>query len=157
MAAAAGGAEIERVEHRARAGEDLDAHAVGRRRQLEAALAQAGRVGAQPIALDEHVAADQRRALQGLQLREVARQRLDGGVEPLDAGHGLDLRHLAGDLRVVERVERVLVLHLRDQQAQEAVLRAGVLARRARRGGGAGGGHARAVERIQGVGAEHGH
>ena len=49
----------------------------------------------------------------------------DRGVEPLDAADGVDLRHLAGDLRVVQRVQRVLVLHLRHQQLEEAVLAAG--------------------------------
>jgi len=34
-----------------------------------------------------------------------------------------ELRHLAGHLGVVERIQRVLVLHLRNQQAEKAVLR----------------------------------
>ena len=60
----------------------------------------------------------------------------DRAVQLLDAVTGVDLRHLARDLRVVHRVQRVLVLHLRDQQLEEAVLGAGVVARRG--GGGAG-------------------
>jgi hypothetical protein len=54
---------------------------------------------------------------------------LDEIVELLDARDGADLRHLAGELGVVHRVERVLVLQLRDQQLQEPVahfLRPGV-------------------------------
>jgi len=36
--------------------------------------------------------------------------------ELVDAAHRADLRELRGDLRVVHRIERILVLHLRDEQ-----------------------------------------
>jgi hypothetical protein len=41
----------------------------------------------------------------------------------LDAVHRADLRQLRGHLRVVHRVERILVLQLRGEQLEEAVLR----------------------------------
>ena len=91
----------------------------------------------QPVAGHRDVAPDQRRALQRLQLHQLAVQARHRGVELVDAADGVDLRHLAGDLRVVQRVHRVLVLHLRDQQLEEAILRTGlVLGRRAAAGSG---------------------
>ena len=44
-------------------------------------------------------------------------------VQLVDARHRADLRELRGDLRVVDRVQRVLVLELRHEQREEAVLR----------------------------------
>src|SRR5206468_5812068 len=77
------------------------------------------------------VAAHERRTLQCLHLHELRRQAVHGRVQLLDAVDGVDLRHLARDLRVVHRIERVLVLHLRDQQFQESVGAAGRVGARA--------------------------
>ncbi len=70
-------------------------------------------------------APDHRRALQRLQLHELSRQPLHRGVQLLDAADRVDLRQLGRHLRVVQRVQRILVVHLRDQQLQEAVLGVG--------------------------------
>jgi hypothetical protein len=59
--------------------------------------------------------------LHGLALLQVGHELADGGVQVADPGDGADLRHLRGDLRVVDRSERILVVHLRDQQLQERI------------------------------------
>jgi hypothetical protein len=61
-------------------------------------------------------------ACTGLSLVEGTEQSLERRIQPLDAGHRIDLRNLAGDRRVVERVERILVLQLRYQQLEKAIL-----------------------------------
>ena len=145
VAAAAQRAQVQAAGHDAGGIEDLDLHLVGGRAQIEAA--DADTVGhRQPVAGDGDVAPDQRRALQRLQLHQLAVQAGHGGVELLDAADGVDLRHLAGDLRVVQRVQRVLVLHLRDQQLEEAVFAAGLVL--GRRRGAAGGGRCSASAEI---------
>ncbi len=116
------GAEFERVDRQARAVEHLDLDAVGRRSELEAAFADAV-ADRHLVARHGHVAAHQGGALQRLHLHELARQRLDRTVQLLDAADRVDLRHLARDLGVVHRVERVLVLHLRDEQFEKPVRR----------------------------------
>ena len=55
---------------------------------------------------------DQAGALHDLKRRKLPRHRFDGVVELLNAGDRIDLRHLTGHLRVVHRVERVLVVEL---------------------------------------------
>ena len=118
-------AEVDGVGDLAVRGEDLDLHAVGRAGQLEAALAEA--IGeCEQLAGDDDVVADEARPLQRLHLHELVGQALHRRVELLDAAHGVDLRHLARHLRVVHRRERVLVLHLRDEQLQKAVRARGV-------------------------------
>ncbi len=63
----------------------------------------------------------------------------------------VDLRHLAGDLRVVHRIKRVLVLHLRDQQLEKTVLRVhGLLAGRLFRGVGGGTGRLDGADDVHG-------
>lgn len=46
----------------------------------------------------------------------------DAAVQLIDAGNGADLRHLRSDLRVIQRIERILIAHLRNQQPEKAVL-----------------------------------
>jgi hypothetical protein len=82
-------------------------------------------VGHQAIALDQHVVSDERGAGQRLQLRELRIQALHRGVELVDSADRLDLRHLAGDLRVVHRIQWILVLQLRDQQLEKTILGVG--------------------------------
>ena len=72
--------------------------------------------------------------VQGLSTQFMQLQALHGRVQLLDPGHGVDLRHLARDLGVVHRIERVLVAHLRDEELEEAVRRDGRFVR-ARDGG----------------------
>jgi hypothetical protein len=137
-AVAAGGlcAQLDGVDHVAAGVEDLDLHPRRRRWRVSKPPCthdpRRWRSGGCPRSDD--VAADQGRALHRLQLHELA---CSGPstvrVELLDAVDGVDLRHLAGDLRVVHRVERVLVLHLRHQQLEEAVLGAGLVGGGARR------------------------
>ena len=126
--AAAQRAELERAGDMAGSVQHLDAHVVGRPVELEAADAVAGQ-HRQPVARHGDLAADQAHALQRLQLHQLAVQSGHGGIQLLDAADGVDLRQLAGHLRVVERVQRVLVGHLRDEQLQEAVLGAGLVLR----------------------------
>ena len=119
----------------------LDLDRAGARRELEAAPGHAA-CGHQPVALDPGLAADHRGALHRLRLQLLAAQALDRLVELLDARYGVDLRHLARELRVVHRVHRILVLELRHQQLQEPVVhlagRQRLLGRLARGGGGGG-------------------
>ena len=61
--------------------------------------------------------------LQGLAGVKAIRHGLQGRVEFLDAIDRADLGKLGSDLGIVERIQGVLVLHLRDQQLEKAVLR----------------------------------
>jgi hypothetical protein len=96
-------------------------------------------VGHQAIALDQHVVTHQCRAGKRLQLRELRVQSQHRGVELVDAADGLDLRHLGRYLRVVHRVERILVLQLRHEQLEEPVFGIGCSGRAARGGDRSGG------------------
>ena len=127
-------AEVELAHDIAGAVADRDGHRVGRARQVHAQHRLAvGQVGG--AAGDQHAVADQAGGLQRLAGLVAVLERAHGGVELVDAGHGGELGQLAGDLRIVERVQRVLVLHLRDQQLHEAVLgRAGAVGRGGCRG-----------------------
>ena len=70
----------------------------------------------------QHGAANHGCALQYLHGGELTRHGLHGLVELLDACHRVDLRDLRGHLRVVQRVHRILVVQLGDEQLQEAGL-----------------------------------
>src|SRR6185369_5740062 len=63
-----------------------------------------------------------RRGAQGLVVLHHARHRVHRAVHLVDALHGGELRELAEELRVVERLERILVLQLFGHQAQEVRL-----------------------------------
>jgi hypothetical protein len=75
----------------------------------------------------QHAVADQRGGLHGLVLVAALEDHLQRGVQLVDAFDRADLRHLRGHLGVVHRIQRILVLQLRHEQLEEAVLRADVL------------------------------
>src|SRR5688572_18166283 len=53
---------------------------------------------------------------------ELRRNLLKGGIHVVDAGERGKLRHLREHLLVIDRIERVLLLHLHRQQAHEVRL-----------------------------------
>src|SRR6185437_9439189 len=120
---------------------DADLHVVGSRAEFETER-RGGAIAADQhaIARHQHALADQRRGLQRLAGVDLAGDAFQRGVEVLDAADRVDLGQLRGHLRVVHRVQRILVLQLRDQQGHEVVLQ---VACGVRLGGGAG------VERAQ--------
>ena len=67
--------------------------------------------------------ADHAGRLQRLIGRHAVAQRLQSDIQLVYTGHRAELRHLRGHLRIVHRVQRILVLHLRDQQLEETILR----------------------------------
>jgi len=112
--------QIEAAHRAAGCVENIDRHLVGRARQFEAHhVFEFGRADA--VARHQHGASDQVGRLRHLVDAHACGERLQGGIHVLDALHRGKLGHLAGHLGVVERVQRILVLHLRDQQGQKAV------------------------------------
>jgi len=94
---------------------------VGRARQIEPHdVLELG--GADRVSRNQHAAPDQAGRLRHLVGAHAGGHGLQAAVHVLDALHRAELRHLAGHLGVVERVQRVLVLHLRNQQAQKTIL-----------------------------------
>ena len=70
----------------------------------------------------EHATTNHAGCAQGLSGFVVAHQGLHGFIELINTGDGRELRQLAGDLGIVEGVQRILVLHLCHQQLHETVL-----------------------------------
>jgi hypothetical protein len=71
------------------------------------------------VARQEHFAADHRRAVEDLRRTHRVRQRAERLFHFRDAADGAELRELAEELAGIHRLERILVLQLRDHQLQE--------------------------------------
>jgi hypothetical protein len=68
------------------------------------------------------MAPDEARGLKRLARHERARERVERRLQIAEAGHRAELRELAQELAALHRLERVLILELRDHQVQELLL-----------------------------------
>ncbi|MNC37590.1 hypothetical protein D3C75_861600 [compost metagenome] len=66
--------------------------------------------------------ANQSAGLHRLVVSQLTRHRTERGIEFFNAAHGADLRQLGGQFVVLQRVGRVLVFQLRNEQRQKATL-----------------------------------
>jgi len=101
---------------------DGQGHVVGTAGQFDTPQSGATRQH-QRGARHENVPSNHRCRLECLAADAALHQGFQRRVEALDAVHGANLRHLRGNLGVVERIQGILVLQLRGQKRQETVLR----------------------------------
>ena len=106
---------VHRPQQLAAVAEDVNPYAIGRLGEAETALGLCA-IDRQRIALRDHLAANEVGTLQGLPHAELIGQALQGLIDLLDPGHGVDLGHLGGHLGVVQWVQRVLVVELGNEQ-----------------------------------------
>src|SRR5882672_471854 len=114
--------ELQMAHHLAGRVADLDTHAACRRGHVDRAVERAAGRDRTAVALHKRRAADEARGLQRLIRHERAREAVERLLNARETRHRAELRELAQELAALERLERILVLELRDHEIQELIL-----------------------------------